>query len=381
MHVDKTVGDLARLKSPARQRLAVFDAQCAMEMVLEYKLQFTLVVSWTHGVTIDFDKTPVYDLQYYVDADPNCVLWAQLGFLAAEMTLDSSSDIRGHLSVTHDQKSDKWDRSLTLNAVVAGQSELGFAGKWKKDLSAAQNTLQALPHFEAHLLMQWSWDASDPSSSPHQFKVSDGAVCIGSMLQRVLRSVVGIAGGKVYGPLDKILGRDGLLNKRLHPTEFLFGREMTVAEFALFLSKYYCSGCDVRNVREILATFQQVGELVSFCSSLAQTGCTSKKKFQDFLVDFRNPKPVVIPDGAAPPDVITFEPGFDPKVQGEIIVRYRSVTTTPFGVKWLITTDKAAADILALILEQNIEIVQVTLPSASFLRLHSLGRVCGTHPR
>jgi hypothetical protein len=289
-----------------------------------------------------------------------------LGFLGARVKLNDESGFEGRLRIWWDTK---LRAEVTFNAALTGRIELGFAGLLQKLLKEAPDAIEALPHFAMEISMTWNYTLFKPVTAP-QFRVTDGTMCIGRILGKFLKQI-GDRVGKVIKPLEPILGKDGILMRKLPATKFIFGRALTVLEFIQEIAKIWCNGScksigGIETIKQFIRIYQLIKDIVALTMVDDENGCGFIQRFNDFRANFGKDKPdaEVEPgtNGDGEDKVEDAGYSYDEEVKRRANQMWYECRTEPGGIKWLLNAKQLPGKIVGLLLGQDFAIVRINIP-------------------
>ncbi|KAF0974962.1 hypothetical protein FDP41_005715 [Naegleria fowleri] len=347
----------------ASSKGARLQSQSELESEIDYDFRFNLIFSKTKGILVTFEDGYVIKGVADLKID-NALLEGELGFIGAEIIADPQSDFHAEFGVNSD-----WTSFFTVNAILAGKAELGFAGIIKKLLKNVQDPLDALPHFEMTIEFKWSWEMGKSTSTTPKFSISEPTLCIGTFLARMADGARKQA-EKVLSNLDKILGPNAFLTKEVPVLSRIFGRKMNVAELGIFLAKHFCSGsCDAINVEEIIDAYNKLYYLMNklqvirnFLSTM--NGCGIRRKFSQFIADLEKPEDPVLHVGDLPDQNLIFDDNVPPNMKIEISSTWSNIETRSYSFHVpLFENPKAIPSaVMGLIFGKDFDLVEIVLP-------------------
>lgn len=342
------------------------DVECKIDAVMRWQLQFTLVYTKTHGISIRFDRHPVFNAPLSLEIEPNCLLTGRILFMAADM--------RPHVPQSHmnaqlviDKKPD-WDVDLKLQAVLIATTDLGLAGLFGPTRSV-EDALVALPHYNVTLTLTWDWDLQAPLTAP-DFHVSNGIVCIGSTLSHLVRGIARRVDTGAFTMMKPLLDKGAFLRQELPVARFLTGRSYTVADFMVMLARDMChGGCVADGLLEALYAFDQFYELLLRLSTLDPYGCKFFHDVAELRLRFEVGKPPTFELlGAVPPLNAKWfdwdDPSQGPPPDMSLVVE----TWSLIGIEGSVSitypiSQHIPENLLKMLMAQDVVLVQVQLPS------------------
>jgi hypothetical protein len=344
---------------------------CTLLLLLEYHFSFIIRYSKTYGIQIVFPEEPdfVFAGTARLDFSPSvCRMEGELGFLAAELHFSDGNELQGTLRVS--QSKTRWRGNVDLVAALLAKASLGITPSLAEKLVHAEDPIQALPHFGGKMSFYWHWTLTHRPTAPI-IQFIDFEFCIGSLLSHLIHDITQrfeIA----LGPMQKVLGRNGLLLQKIEPTKYIFGRTLTVVEALQIVVQHFCRGeCVFKNVLEALRTFQEyyshIEVLETLVSVLAQDdGCGVFQMVRNFSADFSKPKVDPVWTGPIPPSDLQFKPGRLPdrdRLKTAEFYAYCTVRTQGnWGLHWLVTSRELPRMIIELISGHDVALLELTIP-------------------
>jgi len=346
---------------------AALQSACDLELDLGYELDITLMFSRSQGLRIDLDSAE-FIAHAALDIE-SCSLSGTLGFIGAD--LNGTGTLMAQFQVGPDT-----EPGITLSANLNGEVDLGFAGPIAAKLSgtAPDQTMSALPHWQANLGLTWSYTPGQTNLTAPTLTITNGTICLGHLLGNVVNSILGHLQEKILDPLEPFLGPNGILLKELSGTQFLFGRELTVLELLEEIAQVYCSGTCTFDGVEALDIVEQIYQLIETVESTLSSdpdGCGIVQEIGDFFVDFKkqNSTPTITnpPSSDDPVENPSGKnsPGFDPSTAKSNVQSAFSKTTTvtgSFGVTFNILDDMPTKIMALMTGSGDFPLISITIP-------------------
>ena len=153
-----------------------------------------------------------------------------------------------------------------VEAYLGGKAELGFAGFARGNgVKISDN----VPHFEAEMSLEWSWNFRAPISAP-KFHMGGVKFCVGKLLAKVMKWITDKVKpilkpiGYVFGHCPSEAGIPcGFLRKEVPITKYFMGRPMLMLELLETLAEVFCDGgCNFKGVNEAIAAFEKILDMI-----------------------------------------------------------------------------------------------------------------------
>lgn len=336
--------------------LASLSMDCSDEVELDWELKFTLYYSTQLGIGASFNQTPVFQAGIEFELDPGCKLGGYLLFLGVEMfptvTLSGNFIVESLDSATVD-----------ISAKVEGITDLGLAGPLAEKIAENSDSIRALPHYRAMLLLEWNWNLDNQVNSPY-FAITNVEVCLGELIGHMINDFVSHSIGKILSDFSDIIGPNGLLMRKVEATQFILGRQLTVIELIQLVVDHYCSGdCIFDGVFEAVETFAQVFDDVENILQVLEIdpeGCGILAMVSNFTVDFSQPNVQPTITGAEASG-LSFSPNISPGDQDFVANVFFRWNTSDIGIH-IDFLDNIPQKIVALLLGEQIPLVGITIP-------------------
>ena len=273
---------------------------CGETITAGWGLNVTLVYSQSTGIQLRPAEIDPFAVHLDLLFSEGCALEGILGLLGVEILMADSSGIHAELTVGSRRTRDiyaghalaRWNegrddtssfRSLSfvpsflLNALLAGEAEVGFAGTLAEALAGATDSMQMLPHYKADLEVQWNYSSASGEhgrSALHAPIVSlnNATLCLGRVLMNMIKGVLDTI-TPITNDLGVLAGVDGILRQQVGATAFIFGHPLTVIELLAELANVICDGgCEFEGAYELLAWFDGLTEIFDIIQDLEKSG-------------------------------------------------------------------------------------------------------------
>lgn len=331
------------------------DITCSANLLFSWDYTFTLHFDQINGLTFRFNNDPIFSAVIDFSLSPNCKLSGYIGFLGAEFL--PSGELKGKITIDK-----QFQGSVTVNANVSGLVEIGFAGKIV-DMIVKSNSIQALPHWKLTMSLGWVWSLHNKDTTP-DVHFSDITFCIGRLLFHLLNDVTQKF-RHFLGPLDRIIGPDGILMKKVPGSQFIAGRELNVLELLYDIAETFCDGkCECKNCWDTVERWSELMYLLQDLQNLEPTdpeGCDVLQLLRNFWVDFRNPNPDPHYYGKDPGNSLVFTPNYRGDKEKVTQIFKNVGFQGKFAVKFPILRN-IGKSVIDLILGKDIAVVEITIP-------------------
>ncbi len=339
---------------------AALTLECSAQLQVTFDVNFTLIYSLSHGIQVLINND-----QILISANANldlsaCHLKGKIGFLGADLGTDGNSGVRASFTITNTGGSLRPD--LNFAAEITGALELGLAGSLKSGQSGVQN---AVPHWQARARFYWPYSLESNIVLPPVFTLTELNMCTGTVLADMVREIISAA-DPIFKPFNNVLGRDGILLRRIEPTRYIFGRPLTLVELLRIVAREFCSSCAFDGVFECIEAFLSINEVfqsVQRFKDLGVNGCQVTQAVQSFNLNFQSPKlgPELfgpLPDGS----LFALDPSKLPLDINEIRQSYSRITVEgKFGVRFPLVQN-IPQKVISLLLGQDIRLVEFVIP-------------------
>lgn len=259
---------------------------------------------------------------------------------------------------------------MELLSQLLAVASLGISPSLSEKFIHAQDPIRAIPHFEGKMSFSWHWTLQDRPTAP-VLHFTDFQFCLGSLLSHLIADIAQRC-EIALGPMQKILGPNGLLLQKIEPTKYIFGRTLTVAEALQIIVQDFCRGeCVFKNVIEALKTFQKYYSQIEVLQSLIpalehDNGCGVFQIIRNFSANFSTPQVEIIWTGPLPPSDLQFKPGVlseHERLKAAEFYSYCTVKTEgKWGLHWLVTSKDIPKTIIQLILGKDVALLEFTIP-------------------
>lgn len=289
--------------------LADFDLNCDLQLTMDWIFEFVLVYDNTKGIYITYPTSgQVFQADIDLSFNQGCEMDGNLAFMGAYIKPTVNQLMTGHLGIGAGFKC-----QLYLDATLQGTMHIGFAGPMADVLAHTKdfdNALDALPNWEMDVLMKWDFTLHNPVLTP-TFKATNPQVCIGRLLTKVADAILAQA-MKILGPLEPVLGPNGILLKPIPGLSDVFGHNLNLLQVLELMCEEDCGSQDAVHALEVVA---QVIEDVSQIYTIAQwfqndpEGCLAWTQVEDFIIRFE--QGTVFSNSSVPnPHDVNFSPAF-----------------------------------------------------------------------
>jgi hypothetical protein len=352
---------------------AGLEAHCNATIVMGWFTSIILMYSPTRGIDVSFASDPVMGANWNLIIEDSCTLEGHVAFIGAKANVQAkllaALEVPKHESLTNFEG---WLVDFTLSAELRGACIFGFYGKFNKfDLTAT-------PFVSVVLTMKWAEfrlsDAAAFDPIP-KMEFSEVKICMGHALTKLVGNMISKVTSIALKQLDKILGPDAFLNRKVGVAKFLFGKDMTVAELAAHVAKSV-GKTRFDGLFEAIAMLQKLKGLLTAVNTLVGSpddpnGCNAYQRISDFIVNLKkeHPEPEFTPEamnqiGGPESDVVTCA---KTNANCDSVTKLtKTVVTGEFGLKWHLW-ESPAKKFVTMMLGGDVPIVGITVPRVDVL--------------
>eukprot|EP01080_Neovahlkampfia_damariscottae_P005901 gene5901-9729_t len=341
---------------------AKFKAKCTPKMELLLRFNITLVYEKNRGVYFHFDDEQVITSKFALPLQ-DCSLSGTLGILGADLKIKDNTAFGAGIDLRHNK--DKWTWDYKLKSHLRVSAVAGIAGDvLKMRQQAGSNPLEQFLHFKMD--MEFLFEHDFVRQPRPIIRMSDIQMCIGDFLMKLVGRFRKEA-GRILDPLEKIAGPDSFLMKKIPPTKFIYGRTLTVGEYAILLASSDCEGvCEAVNVREILETYKFLTKILHIYSHLKPfltgKGCGVIKRGSNFEVNMNNPKDIKHFGAEVADEVEIVDSSLEGR-RGDIMGIWKDLTGKHgFNIEFNLTPKNIPKILVSILLGEDIDILAITIP-------------------
>eukprot|EP00808_Paulinella_micropora_P015283 g17316.t1 len=341
--------------------LLSLQVQCNPELRHAWQIQCTLVYNQTHGMRVEFDRNPVLNASaglHLVD----CHADATIGPLACELTTNGIIDANLTVNKQSEAAGDlvvEW----ALLAKLTGSWSIGFGGL----LSGVSPSIRMLPYWEQMFEMSWSCNNRVCNNAP-TFTTKNGHLCLGQGFGNLLGGVLEKL-KMILDPLEPYLGRSGMLRTSTGDLgNFLRIGSKSTADLAVYICRYWSSGCNIQNLYEAFQAYDQLQSMYSALKQMASVdgGCYMAIAVRDYVVDWTLPDPQPEEFGNVNPNLYLY-PGSG--ISAAELQSFQNTYSTatrngPWGVNCpLLSQQELAKTFVKLIMKQEVTLATFEIPA------------------